>query len=1293
MGRTDTLAVIELLVERRPRQPLPIVVAYGPGGSGKTALLDQLRRRHGEGPVARVNLDDAGSRSCREVLDVIATDLRAYRHPQFGRLKLPRYSLARAALTAAAHTSTANAGSAAHTGSTNAGTTNDTTAGPDTGSTRDDDDPYRRARHFLVNRLTGLPLVADAVSSAADAAPATRGLGRLIQPLLRWLASFAVMAPWFARWLFSPTFGAVTRWYEREAAEPIFGLHGSSADAVVVAIWRTASLDDRREAQRLDRLLVRALVADLRAAYRRRRHRKVNCLLLLDGADLMGEVGYTLYPRGSDEPTPPASDLLELLAEARFETPDLPLLVVATKQQASPDDAHRSDLLGPVGADRPEDRAARSARAMYAQWRRTFEGAQSSDRRALDAAYLPVQLNSFTLEQTRQFLALWNRQLSSTVESEVLVEELHEVTRGHPLAVRLATQVVDRSYRRTRVVPSVRATFNEYVPTGEPTAAPNDTVSEYLLLRFLQRFRGGEDAPERSQTRWLLARLAAPRQLDIATIEQLVPGRPAGDLWDRLAVLSFTTRCGEALVLHPLLRDLLVADLTGQVEAEGRPSYAEVHERLRDHYKELGQHADYLYHALALGDFQLVASRLDGRIKHGDPHWLDELDLVAEAPMSASSRVGMAQKLRDRIQLIGGPTGDAIGKLFRSDLRLRLETLVMATWQLHSCTSTVRRTPEQLGKALDAHLLLSEHVEAALEERLARYRRLRRAAEESRPAARAPDLPDYCRPNVVRRYPKVRPPRHTLRRLSTVMVLVLLAGYAGIYARHTALRCNPFPIWQVRPVVQELMDPSRSLTKRPREECIGVSDRRGGFSYGQDHLTPDETEVAELNRLISQQNERVIEETGAGDAKRTYATVVVATMLSSAEEGPKRDLSAGVNELRGAYLAQREWNHFDTPVHMPSVLVRLVLANFGGNSARAEEVGNQIRELVDRDPTVVAVTGMGQTRDTTVAAAEQLGMARIPMVGSVASGTNFVGKPFFLRVSPSNERQAQVGVDFAASDPRLSDRDPFIIYASGDRYSEDLTDKFAKAFEVAPAGTRPRSGKPVLMNYAADEPSEIAQALQQRVSQVCARSKRPLIVYAGRSNEMPTLLDALSRSDCGDQAVILGGDDLSQLETAEFADLAGRESYVAGRVFFTTFAPTLDGWRRIGGGTVDPSVRAFFTEYAQRQRDPEASGKVFRTAPNGHIMLAYDALRLVIDGVERVQLAGRPLTRDTLFETLRRTTGAMAFEGVGGRVDFGVPESVVPTVGAEPKDKLVVVQRIIARGAGLTSDYQFSEGS
>lgn len=1290
VGRDEIVALIDELVERRPRQEIPIVVAYGPGGSGKTTLLDHIQRRFKDYPVARVNLDDVGSRSVIDVLDVIASQLTAYGHPQFGRLRLPRYALARTAI----HVVRGN------------GEPHEPT-----------DDIHARARDFLVSQLTNLRALAQVVVSAVEVAAPTRGLSRLLRPIVHWIVMLAVVAPAWVRWLLGPTFGATTRWYERHGA----ALFRHSArtrriDAVILDVWRAARSDDRHELRTLDRLLVQAFLADLRSAYRRRRYRKVNCVVLLDGADLLSPTAHTLFPPEVDEPIPPANDLLELLAEAKVAGNDAPLLVVATKQQAYPDD-HETEALRTGGPAR---------------------------------VILPVRLAAFTYDQTRQFLAEWNRQKSSTVESQVLVEEIHQVSRGHPLAVRLLTQLVDLRYRRTRVVPSVRALLSAHVPPGEPTADPGETVADYLLLRFLQRFRsvrGGGGESDRMRAQELLARLAAPRRLDIPTVAQILAGhesalsrvgdrggpRDPAEVWERLAGLSFTERVGDGttLELHPLLRDLLVRQLLEQSErADSRataatdpPTYTVVHERLRDYFDQLvererspGALVDYLYHNLALGDFQLVAARLQQRIRHGDPSWVNDLMKIVEAPMPVTTRVGLTQKLRARLQTIrthalrASAGSRPVNRLLRSDVRLRIEAVVMALWDLNSCTSTARRTPELFERIVDAYTSLnpimavapsrqpeSEDTSTAapsvgtlhppVRREVVRFRRLQRAAEAGAAAPPAAPLPAAARAGEVRPYPPVFPPRQTTRRVVLGLAVLALLAYGVVYARHVMLRCEPAAWYDVATVLKDLRDDSTSLSRKPDDQCIGIAERASRFVGSDEAMGDDDQEIAELSRLIAAENDRVLEEHRANG--RAYITVVVATMLSSAEEGPQRDLSAGVNELRGAYLAQREWNRFGTSLLKPEVQVRLVLANVGGNSEYAVEVARQIRRYAAADPTVVAVSGMGQTRSSTIKAIEDLGGVSlpgvaVPMVGSAISGNDLAGKPYFLRVAPSNARQAMVGVEFARTSSLLRGRRMFLLYDTSDLYSSDL----AASYQAALQGD---DRDVVEMTYEAGS-AGAARTLQQRVDEICRRSRRPLVLYAGRSNEMPTLLDLLDRSPCGRDAYVLGGDDLSQLETADFAERAtqpGWKDYVNGRLYFTTFAPTRQGWAARSGGAerVPAVVRRFFDYYASQRKAADGSF-AFRSGPNGHIVLAYDAIKLIMDSVDRVSRSGADLTRSNVFRALRATGGGDAFEGAGGVVDFGAPDRTVPRAGAEPRCKLVIVQRVVLRSDRLVPEYQ-----
>src|SRR5690606_2700580 len=232
----------------------------------------------------------------------------------------------------------------------------------------------------------------------------------------------------------------------------------------------------------------------------------------------------------------------------------------------------------------------------------------------------------------------------------------------------------------------------------------------------------------------------------------------------------------------------------------------------------------------------------------------------------------------------------------------------------------------------------------------------------------------------------------------------------------------------------------------------------------------------------------------------------------------------------------------------------------------------RIRELAENDPTVVAVTGMGQTRIQTIAAAEVLGDGggprAVPMVGSVPSGNDFEGKPYFFRVGPSNDREAEALADFVRD--RFGDRIPFIIADENDLYSHDLSRDLMKHLDED-------GRRPVRMTYEAHPADDLmagaapmrdgrADELDDRADELCETAieedRAPLVLYTGRTNELPTLLQGLQDTRCwddedpGNDPVVVGGDDLSQLETARFQDLNGYEDFVdRGALYYATFAP------------------------------------------------------------------------------------------------------------------------------------------
>ncbi|MGH3341925.1 MAG: AAA family ATPase [Carbonactinosporaceae bacterium] len=1187
VGREAILALLKGCYDRPTGRvrPVPIVVLSGAGGSGKTALLTHVKQQCRDLPVAVVdNLAPDVEHQTIAVLGSVSAQLRLYRHPMFGRLRLPRYEFAE--LVGAVRKSLPEPREAAGRG-------------------RLVQQVASHRSQPLLSRLGG----SEAVQRSWWLVLLVMLAGIVVRRLLVWRTPLRAL-------LWPRGVAGGLRWYERERVR--LGLpEGARIDTVAGKLWQLwAGVDDEspRATQDMENLLIDALLADLRAAYRtrwlRRRdpYRSVNCVLLLDDVDLL--------PPGKD-------NVLTQLAARRVRRPDTPLLVIAAQQLGG---LARDPA---VASQTPEEEAAR----IYDEWAARLEGTRAADTASPTEAYLHLSLDPLELQETEQLLTALRVAEGVRAPGFALVHWLQHVTRGHPLAVKLLQDARHRTIQRMPFrTPPLRELLDEPVGPDFPEGA-GDTLAGFLQMRLLHRLR-----TEREQA---LVELAAPRRLDVPVIQKILGiDEPAAEklLWE-LSTYSFAEDAadGRTLALHSLLRDLLTKSMKAT-------QYRRVHEKLRDHFHELagqgvatarGEHA---YHALALGHLEPAARHVDELRQYGNPLWVTELRRIAEAPTPWRMR-----RTVGRIDQINPLAVEA----------------VELSWQLWSVTGTSSVPPGQIAELAEVIDKLSTPDMPEAVEQVAHYRRMARETARRSHGGDLSRLPEYARRGSHHPYPRRRPSRRTRKLIAAILILAAPVGYAGAHATYWATHCNARAPWDAwTDGYWATWSQPMGLEKRPGRECVGVAAGVGPFVQGGQPSSPEDREVNRLASLIQDQNDRVMQKAQGGTE---HLTIVVTAILSSANEGPKRDITAGVNELRGAYLAQRNWNAFigkglrSEPIH--PFLLRVLVANVGGNSAYGREVAEQISGLALEDESFVAVTGMGQTRDATLAAVRLLGRHDIPMVASALSGDRFTGMPYFLRVTPSNARQARVGAAWAAD--RYRGSRPHLVYDAGDRYSRELKGVFEDqladyADERALLTPRPpESG----------DPGQIAREICRGDDGV-----RELVVYTGRANELVTLLHELDMNGCYDpddpdaDTVVLGADDLSQLETGGLNQLP---TFVSGRLCYTTFGADEETWRA-GGGDPTGAVSEFFAAHAQARADyGEGKDAAYRSPPNGHVMLAHDSVGLVLHAADSQDPGD--ITRGSMYQALLRSS----FDGATGPIDFPDQQAGDARSGADPLGKRV----------------------
>ncbi|WP_433271167.1 ABC transporter substrate-binding protein [Actinosynnema sp. CS-041913] len=438
--------------------------------------------------------------------------------------------------------------------------------------------------------------------------------------------------------------------------------------------------------------------------------------------------------------------------------------------------------------------------------------------------------------------------------------------------------------------------------------------------------------------------------------------------------------------------------------------------------------------------------------------------------------------------------------------------------------------------------------------------------------------------------------------LVVVVVLLLGAVAAGGY-------------WRITTAAEERdrhcgLSPGDSnfetLTRLDPADCVGVSSRAiplldSGSSGLRDRFMHVQDQIAKQNEKVEQAKK--------DNQDRPYATVVYVSAMS----GQPELLATNTARLMGVAAMQARLLDDNGNGHP---LIRVLL----GNAGRAMQYGDQLVEHLKtwmrRDPTIVGVLGLAQSRQTTLETVVKLGGQGLPTVAATLSANQFpAASSRYFQISPTNDREALVAVEYANKHYQGKNKVQIVRSADEkDLYSTDLARSFRARFTDKSLGETREVVDDLVYQPTTEKDHTDARAVGQ---QLCASTADTLVVYAGRPGEFSDLLDGIAGT-CPEQLALLAGDDV--MRHAADADLRGKHpsveydvlSFAVGAEYCNAKEDIYRKMQQIFKAECDANPRSFV---------------------DGQATLAYDALDLYSHAMKELFPVTRPSSGD-LWKTI-----------------------------------------------------------
>jgi hypothetical protein len=466
--------------------------------------------------------------------------------------------------------------------------------------------------------------------------------------------------------------------------------------------------------------------------------------------------------------------------------------------------------------------------------------------------------------------------------------------------------------------------------------------------------------------------------------------------------------------------------------------------------------------------------------------------------------------------------------------------------------------------------------------------------------------------------------------IAFVVLGLSFGGYAGFGYADNYRHCGDGFTWLG-------VEPATTSVTRIDGTCIGVTD-------GSNELLLPGRAFDEVRTTIHANNQQTV---ALSKSQPDRPLITLVFMSSAAAQGSSDGvMTAEREQLAGIAVAQAV--QLNKPAQAYEPLLRILIANAGPQLRQGERVAKQLGRMAAADPSIVAVVGMVQSRESTATTIRALAGVGLPTVAATLTADTMVTvSKLYFQVSPQNSREAKIAARHV-SQLLAKGKDPFgrpLARKATIYKSDDPTDTYSQNLAADLKTSLTERGVPVEVQSFTPGGRQ-PDTMDAGTAGSAACDAGGVVLYAARGLvDFPAFITGVA-DHCRDQPpYVLAGDDV----TTYIADRAasGANKSVPFQYLSLALAPEVS--------KDPPPVASDFYEQLNKLFPYEQGGRG-RTL-DGHAALNYDAAYTVVLAVSYLRRDRVAINGGTVWTALQSVTDAggsrRAYQGVTGRIDFG----------------------------------------